>query len=169
MEFGILIQPFDDLNHKSSLPSIDEYRIAMAKVHAGETEWRKSIKEFTTFSGDIKFHSEYRKIANVPENLRNKLNRFIDQFDFNKDPEFAHSRLKEIYNKAKNEFFNFLEKVPFKWEPIIFEANTPFTSYLRIKESISLIRYRFHYFDRYLKELKCRVTSRWGFHFSMKS
>ena len=34
---------------------------------------------------------------------------------------------------------------------MVFEANTPFTSYLRISESIELARQRLHYFDRYLK------------------
>lgn len=33
----------------------------------------------------------------------------------------------------------------------MFEANTPFTSYLRIKESIVSVKHRLHYFDRYLK------------------
>lgn len=36
-------------------------------------------------------------------------------------------------------------------EPVVFEANTPFTSYLRIKESIVSVKQRLHYFDRYLK------------------
>ncbi len=32
----------------------------------------------------------------------------------------------------------------------MFQANTPFTSYLRIKESIVSVKQRLHYFDRYL-------------------
>jgi len=33
----------------------------------------------------------------------------------------------------------------------VFEANTLFTSCMRIKESIVAVKQRFHYFDRYLK------------------
>jgi hypothetical protein len=32
----------------------------------------------------------------------------------------------------------------------MFEANTPFTSYLRIREATAIVRSRLHYFDRYL-------------------
>jgi len=33
----------------------------------------------------------------------------------------------------------------------VFEANTPFTSYVRIKESLVSVKQRLHYCDRYLK------------------
>ena len=35
MEFGILIQPFNDLARKGPPPTKDEYTIAIAKVNAG--------------------------------------------------------------------------------------------------------------------------------------
>lgn len=52
----------------------------------------------------------------------------------------------------KKSFFELINRIPIDWEPIIFEANTPFTSYLRIRESIAIVNKRLHYFDRYLKE-----------------
>jgi hypothetical protein len=151
MEFGILIQPFDDLSQKSSPPTIDEYRIAIAKVLAGDIKWRKSVKEFATFADDVEFHEEYGRIAQVPENLRGKLSRLVNDFDIVNYSDDAHLKLKKEVKGAKHNF-KFLERVPFEWEPIIFEANTPFTSYLRIMEAMSLINDRLHYFDRYLKD-----------------
>jgi hypothetical protein len=56
----------------------------------------------------------------------------------------------EVAN-ARERFFEYIERIPIEWEPVVFEANTPFTSYLRIKESIVSVKQRLHYFDRYLK------------------
>ena len=57
LEFGILIQPFDDLVQRDTVPNLDEYRIAIAKVYAGDSAWRKSAREFSTFAQDIVFGS----------------------------------------------------------------------------------------------------------------
>ncbi len=59
--------------------------------------------------------------------------------------------LAPILKTARKEFFDGLERIPIQWEPVVFEANTPFTSYLKIKEAAAGVRRRFHYFDRYLK------------------
>lgn len=52
---------------------------------------------------------------------------------------------------AKASFYAKIDHIPIDWEPVIFDANTPFTSYLRIKEAIVAVKDRLHYFDRYLK------------------
>jgi hypothetical protein len=41
--------------------------------------------------------------------------------------------------------------VPVEWQPEIFEANTPFTAYLRIRQAVVAATQRLAYFDRYLK------------------
>ena len=42
-----------------------------------------------------------------------------------------------IYNIWHPEFFECLDRIPIESEPEIFEANTPFTASLRIKETLA--------------------------------
>ena len=48
-EFGILIQPLEDLARSEQPPSLSDLRIAIAKVLAGDDDWRQRVKQFTTF------------------------------------------------------------------------------------------------------------------------
>jgi len=152
MEFGILFQPFDDLALKENAPNLESYRIAIAKVLSGDSMWREKVKEFTTFAQDIVFHDEYQDISHVPERFRGLIKELISYPNVSFALDAIHKKFKEELANAKKQFFESVEKVPFEWEPILFEANTPFTSYLRIKESIALVNNRLHYFDRYLNE-----------------
>ena len=66
-EFGILIQPFEDLAKANQPPSLSDYREAIAKVQAGDSQWRQQVRQFTTFANDIVFDQEYQDISHVPE------------------------------------------------------------------------------------------------------
>ena len=66
-EFGILIQPFEEIAKKTIVPAVSDYRIAVAKVQSGDQVWRQSVKTFTTFAPDIFFNSEFQEISHVPE------------------------------------------------------------------------------------------------------
>ncbi len=150
-EFGILVQPFEDLARADKPPIISDYRVAIAKVDAGDSQWRPQVKQFTTFANDIVFKGEYQDISHVPERLRGRINELVNNLELQKNLDEIHSRFKEELANAKKAFHEFINRVPFSWEPVVFEANTPFTSYLRIKESIAVVNQRIHYFDRYLK------------------
>ena len=63
LEFGILIQPFVELVGLETAPHIYKYRIAGAKVHAGDHEWRQTAKEYCTFADDVIMSSELNKIC----------------------------------------------------------------------------------------------------------
>ena len=152
MEFGILFQPFNDLALRENAPNLESYRIAIAKVRAGDSMWRQKVIEFTTFAQDIVFNDELREISWVPVRFRRLINEIINNPRESIVLDSVHERFKIELANAKNQFLESVDKVPFEWEPILFEANTPFTSYLRIKESIALVKNRLHYFDRYLKE-----------------
>lgn len=67
------------------------------------------------------------------------------------DPNRVKERVENEVERARDKFFEYIGRIPIEWEPVVFEANTPFTSYLRIKESIVTVKYRLDYFDRYLK------------------
>ena len=66
-EFGILIQPLEELARAEQPPWLNDYRIAIAKVQAGDGAWRQRVKEFTTFAPDIFFSQEHQDISHVPE------------------------------------------------------------------------------------------------------
>lgn len=152
LEFGILIQPFDDLAQRDTPPNLNEYRIAIAKVHAGDNTWRRSVREFSTFAQDIVFEKEYNDISHVPEIFRGLINQLVGDPNLSKSLDEIHRRFTVELEKMKSMFFEFVNRIPIEWEPILFEANTPFTSYLRIREAITIVNNRLHYFDRYLKE-----------------
>jgi len=160
-EFGILFQPFYELALKEKAPNIKSYRMAIAKVQAGDSRWRQTVMEFTTFAQDITFVDEFNEISHVPERFRILIKRIINEPSESIDLDSVHERFKTELANAENQFHEAVNKVPFEWEPMLFEANTPFTSYLRIKESIACVRDRLHYFDAYLPEdffhlfLKC--------------
>ncbi len=150
-EFGILIQPLEELARAEQPPSLNDYRIAIAKVQAGDDAWRQQVKEFTTFASDIFFGPEHQDISHVAERCWGALREIINDPVLQNDPNQLKGRVEQEVANARERFFEYIDRIPIEWEPVVFEANTPFTSYLRIKESIVLVKDRLHYFDRYLK------------------
>lgn len=150
-EFGILVQSLEELARTKQLMSLNDYRIAIAKVQTGDGVWRHQVKEFTTFAPDISFNQEYQDISHVPERCWGILKGIINDPVLQNNPSQLKGRVEHEIASARENFFNYIERIPIEWEPVVFEANTPFTSYLRIKESIVSVKQRLHYFDRYLK------------------
>ena len=150
-EFAILMQPFEELARAGQPPSVDKYRIAIAKVQAGDSAWRKQVRKFTTFASDLIFNKEFQDISHVPEQCWGALNNIINDRILKNDPNQLKERVEQEVANAQERFFEYIDRIPIEWEPVVFEANTPFTSYLRIKESIVSVKQRLHYFDRYLK------------------
>ena len=150
-EFGILIQPLEELARAEQPPSLNDYRVAIAKVQAGDSAWRQQVKEFTTFAPDIFFSQEHQDISHVPERCLGALKGIINDPVLQNDPNQLKGHVEQEVANARERFFEYIDRIPIEWEPVVFEANTPFTSYLRIKESIVSVKQRLHYFDRYLK------------------
>ena len=150
-EFGILMQPLEDLARAEQPPSLDDYRIAIAKVQGGERAWRQQVRQLTQFASDISFVNAYGDISHVPERCCGALNGIIENIVLQNDPNELKVNVGNEVTKAQEKFITYIDRIPMDWEPVVFEANTPFTSYLRIKESIVSVKRRLHYFDRYLK------------------
>jgi hypothetical protein len=148
-EFGILIQPLEELVRAEQLPSLKDVRIAIAKVRAGDDAWRQQVKQFATFTSDIFFSQESKDISLVLDRCLRDVKRIMDLLP--NQSEVIKVRLEYEVRTAREKFFEYIDRIPIEWEPVVFEANTPFTSYLRIKESIVSVKHRLHYFDRYLK------------------
>lgn len=163
-EFGILVQPIKELARQDKTPSIANYRIAVAKVRSGDPEWRKQVKEFTIFAPDVFFNQEYQRLSHVPERFWNKLGPALNDPWFQEHPDSLHQKFITHVASMDTEFLDCLNQIPINWEPVIFEANTPYTAYLRIKEVLTVVIQRFHYFDRYLKpdffDLFLRIVNR---------
>lgn len=151
LEFGVLIQPFRELKRRSTPPTEADYRLAIAQVHGGDAAWRIHIREFTTFASDVRFEQEFQDISHVPERLRQAIKQLLDGAGVPGDASAVHAEFATILDAAENRFLESLGKIPVPWQAAMFEANTPFTSYLRIRDAIATVKARFHYFDRYLK------------------
>ncbi|KKL95319.1 hypothetical protein LCGC14_1855810, partial [marine sediment metagenome] len=76
-EFGILIQPYVELQQKQTPPTIDEYRIAVAKVNAGDANWRMGVKEYATYADDIVLNEEFQRLSHVAERFMFKIRNLL--------------------------------------------------------------------------------------------
>lgn len=150
-EFGILIQPLDAIAKTSDTPSVGDYRIAVAKVQSGDPTWRQTAKVFTTFAPDIFFNQEFQDISHVPERCWQQIKGLLNDKSLKNDLVLLQERFAEQVEASKAVFFELIEHIPIEWQPVVFQANTPFTSYLKIKEAFASVKTRLDYFDRYLK------------------
>ncbi len=150
-EFGILIQPYFELQQKKSPPTVDEYRIAVAKVNAGDANWRLGVKEYATFADDLVLNEEFQRLSHVAERFMLKVRNLLADQKILNDLVLLQQTFSRYLDEIKALFFELVSQIPVTWEPEIFAANTPFTSYLRIKEALLIVKKRFEYYDRYLK------------------
>jgi hypothetical protein len=148
MEFGILIQPYEELAQIQSVPEIRDYRIAFAKVNSGTSQFLPRIDEFVTF-GDTKFSLELKKMSRMPTLFSNQYGN-LSEIVRRTSLDILHDKFKEDFKKLKLEFIDTVDSIPIDWQPEIFQANTPFTAYCCILDCTTGVRQRFHYFDRYL-------------------
>lgn len=151
VEFGILIQPLEDLVRRSDPPTLSDYRKALAKVRGGDPQWRKRAKRFTIFADDVAFDKEFQDLSHVPERFWGTIYPLLEDPNYAGDLARLKSEFERELEKAKSRFYESIQFIPVDWKPVVFPANTPFTAYLRIREAIVVANERLHYFDRYLK------------------
>ena len=163
-EFGILIQPIVVLVRAKEPASVDEFRVASAKVHAGDAKWRGSVKKLASFAPDVFMNTQFQKISHVVEVFLKNVDTMISTAAISNDLNQLQIACTKEVERMQGDFDQYLSEIPIKWEPEIFAANTPFTAYLKIKDAISTASSRLHYFDRYLRpnflELFLRDTDR---------
>jgi hypothetical protein len=145
------MQPLEELAKGTQGKTISQCQIALAKSQTGERAWRQRVAEFTSFAPDLHFRNEYNEIAHVPERFQGDLKRLIESDSFRTAPEERWYLIDELVELWRKRFLEYVDRVPIEWEPEVFAANTPFSSYLRIKEALVSVKRRLHYFDRYLK------------------
>ncbi len=151
MELGILIQPIVDLMGAEAAPAISQYRVACAKVQAGDATWRGSVRKLASFAPDIFMNTEFQKTSHVVERFLRNINTRIGEAAKLNDTDGLQTACRNDVKRMKEDFYDCLSEIPVEWEPEIFAANTPFTAYMKIKDAISTASSRMHYFDRYLQ------------------
>jgi hypothetical protein len=151
VEFGILVQPLYELLDSDPPATEHQWRIAIAKTKSGDAAWRKTVDQFTRFGPDLAFQSEYQQISHIPERACRALSEVLDSRVVKLSPPDLNKRFADVIGAMRASLDIEMRSVPVEWEPEVFEANTPFTAYLRILEAFRAARVRLHYFDRYLK------------------
>jgi hypothetical protein len=96
-------------------------------------------------------NTEFQKTSHVVERFLRNINSLIAGVANSNDLEQLKIGCTNEVNRMKDDFLDFLSEIPIEWEPEIFAANTPFTSYLKIKDVVLTTRTSLHYFDRYLQ------------------
>jgi hypothetical protein len=149
MNFGILIQPLEELAQRKSAPEIMEYKYTYAKVGAGIKDFSEQVKYFVTF-GEMWYQTEYYKIQSRL-NVLNNTNLNNKEKRTNIELEQLHRKFKNNLETLKSYIIDQIDQVPIDWNSKLYEANTPFTTHMRILEVISSARNRIDYIDRYLR------------------
>lgn len=134
LECGVLIQPLRALKNRPAPPTQAEYRLAIAQVRGGDPTWRNHVNAFTTFARDVECAQEFQDISHVPERLWGTINGLLESPLLSENPSGLHSEFATHLDAAEKRFLTLIQKVPIPWQPAMFDANTPFTSYLRIRE-----------------------------------
>ncbi|HKZ42234.1 MAG TPA: hypothetical protein VJ044_14825, partial [Candidatus Hodarchaeales archaeon] len=115
-EFGILIQPLEELARAKQVPSLNDYRIAIAKAQAGDGAWRQQVKAFTTFAPDIFFSQEYQDISHVPERCWGALKGIINDPVLQNNPNQLKGRVEQEVANVRERFFEYIDRIPIEWE-----------------------------------------------------
>lgn len=151
LEYGILIQPLMDLVKATTPSDIKEYRVALAKIQSGDSAWRLGVKQFASFADDLFFNKEFQEISHVNEIHLRRFQSEIEDTNYQGKLDVLQSKMNSLVKDYKRYFLEKIDLIPIEWEPEIFLANTPFTSYLKLKDLIGTAKSHIHYFDRYLK------------------
>ncbi len=140
MELGILIQPIVDLVGADAAPALSQYRVACAKVQAGDATWRGSVRKLASFAPDIFMNTEFQKTSHVVERFLRNINTRISGAAISNDTDGLQTACTNEVDRMKEDFYGCLSEIPVEWEPEIFAANTPFTAYMKIKDVIATAR-----------------------------
>ena len=147
LEYGIFIQPFVELERSSGIPNENDYRIACAKVQSGNSKWGELVRQFTHITNDIDMMHESSALWGMNNLFVAELNKLLKKAKETKDLVNLKTEFIQNMRILRNNFSEYVDQIPVEWEPEIFEANTPFTAYLRIKAAMRIAKKRIHYFN----------------------
>ena len=102
--FGLRMGPLEDLISDKDQPSETDYRTAIAKVQAGEGEWRAQVKEYATLADDVFLSHEHQDISHVPERCCGELKEILHTSDLAYDLPELKRRVESVVARARSEF-----------------------------------------------------------------
>jgi hypothetical protein len=148
-EFHMLVYSLERIVRCKSTPTVMNYKKSFANFEAGKDKFIELVRSFVTF-GDSQFKHDLRNIVC-------KIHEFDGEYE-DRIEDAKEDNLDQFHDTFKKDFEDFesyivdkICQVPIDWKPKLFEANTPFTTHLRILECLSSARISIDYIDRYLK------------------
>lgn len=149
MEFGIVIAPLDELAQRATPPTLEEYRFALGKFNVALGRWIENFRTFSQF-GEVSYIS-YGELSDA---LEINIDGYIRHSAYPNPIELPvlQDKLKSSLQGLTARCIEMINLVPVNWPPILYDAKTPFTVYMRIQDAIAGARQRIDYFDRYLTE-----------------
>lgn len=145
-QLGKLLAPLYELAEKTPPPPPADYQIAAARGIPDSQRWNSEVDEFATVAG-YRFGHLVNDIAQGPHNL---LHALPDWAKTNADDASRQTTLRDRLNQCRQITLEAIDRVPIEWTARLHEAQTPFSVYLKIRDSIGTAKRRVHYFDRYL-------------------
>jgi hypothetical protein len=146
-QLGLLLGPLEDLIKQSPPPSLDSYRVTLARFIKDFEGWSDAASRFVEVRG-VRFHLELKDILRQTVKLRKELEGLIRHSELDND--VRKTTLKGNLECYRTEILDAIGRVPIAYEPKLLDAQTPFDTYLRIGDVIGRATRRIHYFDRYL-------------------
>lgn len=146
IEFGILIQPYQVLADASPPPPLVDYRLARAQVEFGKVAWFKRVHQLCQYD-EVPLAIENSEICESVNHLNRKINEIVTR---DENASKSQTRLRTLLSSAKTEFESCIANVPLNIPSTLSQANTPFTTHLRLADLFRIARIQITYFDRYL-------------------
>jgi len=147
LQLGRLLAPIYELTERSTPPTSADYRIAAATFRPDLDQWNNNgVGQFVVVGG-YRFGHELNDIVREMYQLAEVLPVLARQGG---DLAGRQASLKDKLRKCQEVTLEAIDRVPIEWESRLFEARTPFTVYMHVRDAISTAKMRIHYFDRYL-------------------
>ncbi len=150
-EYGLLVKPIEELLQKKGEISASELRCAIVLVEPGIRAWQDNVVKYAKFSQDLFYRRESQEINKIPVFVVGEMIKLVNHTE-KINMKMGRDIHVELFDKRKKQLFKLLETIPIEWGAEILETNTPFTTYMKLRNVIATTRKRLHYFDRYLNE-----------------
>lgn len=150
VEFGIAMQPLAKLIDFNRTPTQQEIDIAIAQFNSGWGPFTKKLNHFFHLDRHTFLDDAYSYLCRGIRARVETISKLLI-LDFKVDAEVVAETLKAQVAGMKSDLVRGIDRVPLDWAPQTFEANTPYSAYLRILDVANVAKFRFDYFDRYLK------------------
>ena len=147
LQLGGLLAPIINLVEKPTPPTSAEYRVAAARFQHDFGRWKNEVSRFVVVQ-NVQFQNEYSDIMISAWPIFTEVSTLAK--DSATDEKTKQAKLRVRLEVCQKETIAAIGQVPIDWASKLLKGNTPFSTYLKIRDAISTAKKRVHYFDRYL-------------------